>query len=356
MHNLRTIKSVLICLLLLHIFAAVYFTRELVLPIMIGIIIALTFSPLVRLLTRNRIPQAVSAFAIVISLGTALSLVVVLVAAPVSNWLTDLPQLEAEIRAKISGLSSSVEAVRDVAEQVEDIAEEATEGDQPVQRVAVDQPQFLTSAASGVATVATTMAISLVLALFFLASNDLIVRKLSRMADTAEQRHAAIGAIHDVEKGISRYLLAITAINAGLGLCVGLSLWALGLNNAWIWGIIAFLLNFIPFLGAVLGSIAVFAIAIIQFDTLAHAALAPVIYMTLSSIEGQFVTPSLVGRRMKINAVSVILTVFVWGWLWGVPGIIIAVPFLVIIKAVADNVPSLNKVAVFLSDDSEQKA
>ncbi|MEL6957440.1 MAG: AI-2E family transporter [Pseudomonadota bacterium] len=347
---MKAIRGVLVALLLLHIFGAIYFTRELILPIVIGLIIAITFSPLVRGLTRYRVPKVISAVVIVGTVGLLLLAVIVLVATPVSDWLTDLPRLEVEIRNKIASLTSSVEAVRDVAEQVEDIAADATQGDDPVQRVTVEQPQFLTTAASSAVAIFVTMAMSLVLALFFLSSNDLIISKLSQLAENADQRARTLNTLNDVEKGLSRYLLAISVINASLGLCVGICLWYLGMSNAWIWGVIAFLLNYIPFLGAVLGSVAVFAIAIIQFDTLGQAAIAPLIYMTLSGIEGQFVTPSLVGRRVEINAVSVILTVFIWGWLWGVPGIIIAVPFLVIVKAVADNVPNLRKVSLLLSD------
>ncbi len=354
--DLKTIKYLLAGILFLLLFGAVYFTRELVLPILLGLIIAMTFSPLCRGLVRAGLNQVVAATLIIISLGSALTLTLLVVAAPVSLWLSDLPALENEIRIKVAGLTDSVETVRDVARQVEEIAEEAGSDDDDVQRVTVEQPQLLTTAASGAVTILTTMMIALVLALFFLSSNPLIIDKLSRLSKTAEQREMAIKALSDVERGISRYLLAITTINAGLGVCVAAAMWGLGLSMPWIWGVVAFLLNFIPVLGAMAGSVAVFAIAIIQFDTIAYAALAPFLYMTLSSFEGQFVTPALVGQQMEINAVSVILTVVVWGWLWGIPGVVIAVPFLVIIKSIADNVPGWNVVSLILSPIRETRS
>lgn len=353
--DLKTIKHLLAGILFLLLFGAVFFTRELVLPVLLGFIIAMTFSPLCRALVRAGLNQVIAATLIVVSLGSLLTLTLVIVAAPISEWLSDLPGLESKIRNKVASLSSSVETVRDVARQVEDIAEDAGAGGEDVQRVTVEQPQLLTTAASGAVTILTTMMIALVLALFFLSSNALIIDKMSRLSRTTEQRDMAIQALQDVERGISRYLLSITVINAGLGLCVALAMWALGLSMPWIWGVVAFLLNFIPVLGAMAGSVAIFAIAIIQFDTIAYAALAPVIYMTLSSFEGQFVTPALVGKRMEINAVSVILTVVVWGWLWGIPGVVIAVPFLVIVKSVADNVPGWKTVSLILSPIREDQ-
>jgi len=152
----------------------------------------------------------------------------------------------------------------------------------------------------------------------------------------------------DLEHQISRYLAAITVINAGLGLAIGLALWAVGMPNPLLWGIAAFLLNYLPFLGAIAGTLGVGMVALVTFDTAGQALLAPLAYYTLTSIEGQVITPLMLGRQLAINTVAVFVTVMLWVWLWGVPGAFLAVPVLVIVKVLADNLPQMQGFGRFL--------
>ena len=158
----------------------------------------------------------------------------------------------------------------------------------------------------------------------------------------------ALTAVYDIERKVSRYLLTITLINAGLGLAIGTTLGLLGLEFAYVWGIAAFLLNFVPFVGGVTGTALVGVYSIVFFDSISYALIAPVAYLALTTIEGQFVTPTLVGRRLEMNTVAVFLTVVLWGWLWGVLGALVAVPFLVVFKVICENFEGLETFANFL--------
>jgi len=171
------------------------------------------------------------------------------------------------------------------------------------------------------------------------------------MSRRAEDKARSLAVVQGVERQISRYLAAITVINAGLGLSIGIALWLIGLPNAYVWGIAAFLLNYLPFIGAVAGTLAVGVFGIVTFDTIGQGLLCPIAYYTLTTIEGNFVTPAFVGRQLSINTVSVFVTVILWVWLWGIAGAFLAVPVLVVVKTVAENVPSMAHFSRFLSVD-----
>jgi predicted PurR-regulated permease PerM len=139
----------------------------------------------------------------------------------------------------------------------------------------------------------------------------------------------------------------VALINGGLGLAVGLGLWAIGLPNPYVWGVAAALLNFLPYVGALLTVLLVAVISIISFDSLSYALVAPAFVILCNVVEGQFVTPLVVGRRLEINAVAIFIAVAFWSWLWGFVGALIAVPILVVVKVFCDHFDSLRHVGNF---------
>ena len=126
-------------------------------------------------------------------------------------------------------------------------------------------------------------------------------------------------------------------------------MWSIGMPLPLVWAFVAFFLNFLPYIGPLSGAGLAGAVAVVSFDHLGHAALAPIIYLTATSIEGQFITPVILGRQLELNTVSVFVTVVFWGWLWGIAGALMAVPFLVCLKVICDNVDSMNTLGNFLS-------
>jgi predicted PurR-regulated permease PerM len=130
---------------------------------------------------------------------------------------------------------------------------------------------------------------------------------------------------------------------------VGTGMFLIGMPNPVLWGVIAALLNFIPYIGALLGVALVALIAFVTFDTIWMALLAPFIYLTCTTIEGQIVTPLILGRRLEMNTVAIFLAIAFWGWLWGIAGALIAVPLLVTVKVFADHVEGLAALGEFLA-------
>ncbi|QUJ77951.1 AI-2E family transporter [Sulfitobacter albidus] len=332
-------------------FVTAYFAKDLILPVLLGFLLALTLSPVARGMARMGIPSGVSAVLLVGTAGAMIFVLVGLSANTISSWSNELQTMGAQIQSRLAGMADTVETVRETTEQVEKISKG---GEDDPQRVVVEQPGLLSSAMNAGVTLGGTIAVMLVLALFLLASGNLFYVKLVQSFQTFTGKKRALAAVYDVERRVSRYLLTITLINAGLGLCVGSFLYLLGLPGAYIFGIAAFLLNFLPYIGGVIGSVIVGAYAIITFDTVGYALLAPLGYQALTTIEGQFITPWLVGRRLNMNTVAVFLTVVFWGWLWGIAGALIAVPFLVVFKVVCENVEALHLIGNFL-DSSEQR-
>lgn len=344
MDDVQKIKNLLVFISVILAFAAVYFARDMFLPIVIGVIVALTLSPVVRGLARLGIPEPLSAVTLIFGAVVTLAFGSYLLSGPITEIMSDAPALGIELRQKLRGLIAAVEDAKVASEQVQELA---TNSDStPV--VAVEQPGLLAFAAGSIANFMGLTIVGLILAMFILASGNLFYVKLLESFPNFSDKRRAVRTARDIERQISRYFLTITIINAGLGLSIAVGMYLVGLPNPVLWGVLAFVLNFLPFVGAVVGGLLVAAFGILSFDTLGAGMLPAAVYLLLTSIEGQFVTPNILGRRLEMNTVSVFLTVIVWSWLWSVPGALMAVPFLLLLKVICNNVPGLSVLGNFL--------
>ena len=344
MDDIKTIKGLLVGIFILLAAGTLYFARDLFLPVVIGILLALTVSPLVRGAARLGIPAPVSAFVLVATAAGAMLGGAYLLSAPISTMISDAPEIGQQLRYKLAGLLRALEDVQSAGDQMEGLAN----GGEQAPKVAIDQPGFVAFAAGNTARFVSLVAVGFVLAFFILASGDLFHVKLVEAFPTFSDKRRAIKTVRDVERQISRYFLVITAINAALGLCIAVAMYLVGMPNPGLWGALAFALNFLPFVGALLGLATVAVFGVLSFDTLGAGLLPALVYFALTSFEGQFATPGILGRRLELNTVSVFLTVLIWSWLWSVPGALMAVPFLVMLKVISDNVAGLTVLGNFL--------
>jgi predicted PurR-regulated permease PerM len=344
LNDLKTIKNLLVGIFILMSFSAVYFARDLFLPIMIGLLVALTLSPIVRWLARFGIPEVVSAVVLILGAAGVLGLAAYVLSGPISEMLSDLPRLGHEVRFKLDSLLDTLKAAQDATKGVEQMTS-VTDG---TQKVAIEQPGLLSLAAGTLASFLSLSAAGLVLAMFVLASGSLFYEKLVAALPTFSDKRRAVKAARDVERQISRYFLTITLINGCLGLCIGSALYLIGFSNAVLWGVLAFCLNFLPFVGSLIGAAGVAAFGLIASDNLFSGLLPAAVYLSLTILEGQFLTPMILGKRLELNTVSVFLTVLIWSWLWSIPGALMAVPFLVMVKVICDNVESFRVFGSFL--------
>jgi predicted PurR-regulated permease PerM len=365
--ELRSIRRYLMLSFFLALFTAVYFARDVLLPIVLAIVLTLTLLPVVRAAERIRIPKGITAIGLILGITVGLVTAGYFLSGPIQGMVADAPRMAEEIEDKAAGL---IDRWRDISEQ----AEELTGGPAPAEGAVVDangdgvaseqvvavveeggEGSIVTWVASSVASATGAVFAALILTAFLLASGDFYHRRIVETAPRLRDKVKTLTIIRDVERQISRYLGAITLINLGLGVSVGVAMWLLGMPLAVLWGILAFLLNFIPFIGNVLNVVLIAAVALVTYDSLWMAAVPPLVVIVLMGIESNVLTPILVGRRLELNQVSQLIMVAFWTWLWGVPGAILAVPFLVVVKAVCDNVESLQKIGNFLAGDPSTK-
>ena len=326
---------------------AFYYAQNLLLPIVVAFLSALVLSPIVRTLKRSGIHESISAFLLVVLFAGIFGLTVYSLSGPISEWIEEAPRIGQELRTKLKTLRRPMEQIDAAQKQLEDATQGTT--DPRVQEVAVREPGLLSKVAQGVPNIFAGAAVTFVLLLFLLASGDMFYEKLVRVLPTLTDRKRGLRIAYDIEREVSRYLLTITIINFALGAVIGAGLFVLGMPNPILWGLIAALLNFVPYIGAITGMAVVSIVAMVSFPTVGHALLAPAFYMFCSAIEGQFITPALVGRRLQINAIAVFLAIVFWGWIWGVIGVFVAVPMLIVVKVFCRHIESLSGLDEFLS-------
>lgn len=337
-------------ILILAVFYTLYFAASLLIPIAIAVLLNVIFSPVGRSLVRRGVPNVVSAALIVIVLMGAIISSTFLLSNPVSDWVDRLPTIAWQIKGKLADLMQPVESVKQITTQVDDIASSATAGEtgEAESTVEIKGPSLSDQLFDSVQTIALQLGVVATLLFFLLASGELFKERFIAMVPGLKGKKQVLTIMQRIEKDASTYLLTMIGINFSLGLTIGVALWFLGLPNAVLWGFMAMFLNFIPYVGAIVGTGIVFMVALISQDSLTITLAAPLIYIGLSITEGQFITPSVLGRKLTINPVIIFVSVLFWGWMWGVPGAVMAVPILVTLRAFCDNIESLHLVSLFL--------
>jgi predicted PurR-regulated permease PerM len=189
----------------------------------------------------------------------------------------------------------------------------------------------------------------LILLYFLLAYDGVFLAKLIKLMPTLSDKKRAVAIAHEIEGQVSRYLFTVTLINCCLGIAVGTAVGLLGLPNPVMWGAMVAVLNFVPYLGAFTGIICMTLGAALSFDSLGYALLFPASYFVLATLEGNFVTPFVMGRSLTLNPVLVLLSLTFWAWMWGIVGVILAVPILAAFKIFCSHIEPMEPLAEFIS-------
>ena len=343
---LRLIWYGILALAVMGGFYTLYFARAIFVPIALAVLLNLLLGDFVRRLAKMHIPEALGAAVVLVLFVGGIGLATYQLSGPAAGWVEGAPYNLAKIQDKLQSVKETVEEVKRTTKQVEEMAD--TDGDAGAPAVTVKGPSLTESFLSGAGRVASTVGITIVLLYFMLASGDLFLRKLVKVLPTFQDKKRAVEIARQAESDISRYLVTVTLVNLGLGVLTGLAMFALGMPNPVLWGALAALNNFIPYLGAMVTTGVLAVVAAVTFEELSAIVAPPAVYLLLTTLEGQFVTPMLLGRRLTLNPVVIFLALLVWGWLWGVPGVLMAVPLLAAFKILCDHVPSLATVGEFL--------
>ena len=242
-----------------------------------------------------------------------------------------------------------MQQVTQAAERVEEATTLGSQGTK-VQRVQIQGPSLVKQLFGGTSAFLASLMVVLFAAYFLLAAGDLFLQKLVTSLPQFRDKRTAVLIARETEAQVSGYLVTVTAINIGMGLVTGLAMWVLGMPNPTLWGVVAGVLNFVPYIGGMVNLVILALAAILTFDSLGRALLIPGAFLVINIIEGNVVTPMILGRRMRLNTVAVFLGLLFWWFIWGIPGAIIAVPLLAATKIVSDHVQVLRPVGEFLGE------
>lgn len=342
----RTRSFGLNALLFIAVMYTLYIGRAFFLPIVLAILLSFVFAPTMRWLRRFHIPDAIGAGLIVASLLGVVGVGIYNLADPAEEWLAKAPDVMREVERKIRVLKKPVEEVSEATKRVEEMA---TVGQSNVRTVQVQSKPLATTILSETGEFLFGAISTFILLLFLLASGNLFLQKVVRVLPRLEDKKRAVEVAREMEREISTYLFTIALINAALGTVTAIAMYWLGMPNPILWGVMVALLNFIPYVGDIVSITVLTVVALLTFDNLGHALLVPFVYYVITAIEGQLITPMILGRRFTLNPVFIFVSLMFWGWIWGIPGALLAVPFLVSFKILCDHVEPLSKFAEFLS-------
>jgi predicted PurR-regulated permease PerM len=341
------IKSVALTgLFVLAVFYTMYFMRAMLLPLVLALLLSYLLAPLVRLLGRIRVKPAFGAAIVLLSLIGVVIYGVSRLAEPAAGWLEKAPFSLQQIKQKLLPLKKPMEKVAQASGELDKLTspEETPEKTVVVKRNALadafltQTPEFI---ASGV--------VMFILLYFLLAYDGVFLTKIIKVIPRLAHKKRAVSIVREIEMQISRYLLTITLINIGLGTAVGLTVHLLGLRNPIMWGVLVALLNFVPYLGALTGIICMTLGAVLSFDSLGYALVFPASYLALATLEGNFITPMVLGRSLTLNPVVILIALTFWGWMWGISGMILAVPILATFKIFCDHIEPMAPIGEFMS-------
>ncbi len=354
-------------LTLLTLFAIIWMLRwasAVCIPVMLAVLISYTLSPLVTRLQHWRIPRAIGAAFLLLGILGGTGAIGYSLSDDAAALIKTLPDAALNFRQTLRGPGAASAGVIDnmqkAANQLEraanDSGVQASSAPRGVTRVQIEQPSlnvqsFLRMGTLGAVTAVGQATVVFFLAFFLLTAGDTFRRKLVRITGpTLTKRRITVRVLDEISNQIQRFLLVQLATSLLVGVATWLAFFWIGVEHAPIWGIAAALLNTIPYLGPVVVTAGMSIVALLQFGNLEMALLVGAVALLITSLEGFLLTPWLTGRASRMNAVAVFVGVLFWGWLWGVWGLLLGVPIIMMVKAVCDRVEDLKPVGELLGE------
>jgi len=332
-------------LFVLAVLYTLYFARAFLLPIVLAVLLDFLLSPIIRALKGMRIPEPVGAGLVILTLLGAVGAGAYGLAEPAREWMAKAPQSIAKVQVRFRELRRPVEQVTRTAEQVEAATDVTKRGPQ---EVVVRGPR-LSERLFGTTQSLFTGAMEMVILLYFLlAAGDMFLQKLIKVLPQLGDKKKAVMIARETEASVSTYLFTVAVVNVGLGVAVTLAMLLIKMPNAVLWGSLAALAEFIPYVGAtvMLGTLAM--AGLVTFPDIGYALLVPGLYLAINLVQSNFISPMILGRRLTLNPVAILVGLVFWWWIWGVGGAFIAVPLLATFKIFCDHIESLAPIGEFL--------
>ncbi len=349
----QTIRSgVLVGILVLMILYTAYFAREILIPMALAFLFSLILTPLVGWLARLHIPRPAGAALVLALLLAGFGFGIYGLSKPATHWIGQAPQAVRKVERMVHlPRGGPLSKAKKAKEQVKKAASENSGSEKQATPVKIvnSNGSMMSRAESVTPAVLTGIGIAIVLLYFLLAASDSFLRSLAHAVPRWSDKRRVVEVARSIQHNIARYLFTITLINLSVGLVDGFALWLIGIPDFVLWGAMIALFNYVPYLGALVSIVIVFLISLMTFHSIGVIVAAPATMLLVSILEGQFITPHVVGRRLALSPVAVFITLVVWGWLWGIVGAIIAVPLLAAFNLMCEEIEPLNPISDFLT-------
>lgn len=332
-------------------------------PVMVGVLFSYALAPVVNWMQRYRVPRALSAAVLILGIIAGVATTAYSLSDEANRLVQLLPEaarkLHQTVRFSVGQSANTLTTMQKAASQIEKVADETAQAPQVnrgVQRVQVVKPKFdikdyVWTGTMGVLATLSQLGMVAMITFFMLASGDQFRRKLVKLAGpTLSKRKVTVLALNQINDQIQRYLLVQLFTSVVVGLATWLAFLAIGLENAAVWGVAAGVLDLVPYIGSVAIAVGSAMVGFLQFGSLEMGLLVSGLSLVIHALEAFLLTPWLTSRANKMNPLAVFVGVLAWGWLWGIWGLLLGVPILVVIKVVCDSIDDFKPVGELLGD------
>ncbi len=342
--HLRAIRILLNAMLLLALLYTVTLTRALLIPLVLAAFIGLALNPLVATGARWHLPRWLTALVLVIGLVTGIGAGVGALAQPALGWFHGAPSAIRSFVPKFRSMTKPLEAANRATQTLVTGSSRATKSEATA--LSISAWDVVSTTPKVLAAVLSV----LLLVFFFLVYGDTMLRRLVELTPSFAYKRHAVSIVRSFQIEVSRYLLTALLINASLGAITAGMLWLYEVPDAMLWGAVAMFANFIPYVGAI------FTTAVLAFVSMLYAKnanldvfLPALTFAGITIIEGNLITPLIQGRSMRLSPIAILLWLLVWGWLWGIPGALLAVPMLTCTKLICERIRGWEWFALIVS-------
>jgi predicted PurR-regulated permease PerM len=345
--DLRTIKRAVLGILLFVVLGICSLGQQLIIPLTLALLLSLLLSPAVTLLERVRLPRALSSILVLIGVIATVAGGMTLLSQPASDWVAKAPATIQSMQQRFRILREPFRRAEATTKQLENLTQ-STE-----RSTVVSTPMNLLSrVAAGTPRVLSAVAAVLLLVYFFLSSGNSFLRRMVEVVPGLTEKKMVVSIAREVQAEMSRYLVMVSIINLAVGAMTALSMVLLGVPDPILWGALASVLNFAPYVGPTMTSIGLLIVGFTSFNTLGHAFAVPGTFLAIAFVEGQLITPTIIGRRLALDPTVVFVWLLLWGWLWGIPGVLLAGPMIACFRIVCEHVDALKSIGVLIGDGS----
>lgn len=340
----RVIAVAVSVLAVLAVLYTLHAARVVFIPFAIAMLMHLLLSPLVRKLGKMGIPCALSSGAILLALLAGLVFAGNSLIDPAREWLSGAPTSLRQLALEFEDVKRPFEEVKELGEEVGEITKLDSKNKETPE-VQIKESNGLDRFVEQIPQFVASLTVTFLLAFFLMSSGDRLAQRVVGFGKSWRAKSRIIRVCRGMQDGVSRHLRTITLINVGLGLAVGVVLYFLDVPNPELWGTMVALFNFAPYVGAIVSAVVLTVVGVTAADNMAAALLVPGAFVLLTTLEGAVITPLVLGRRLNLSPLVVFLSVVFWGWLWGIPGALIAVPIVSSAQVVLANLQSTRPLA-----------